>query len=58
MKDSETSRSADPSRVLHETMEKQNEEFVLLTLTVPQKKEIKSKIQLLLQRCQELQVSS
>ena len=38
MKDNEISRPADPSRVLKNTMEKQNEELVLLTLTLPQKK--------------------
>ena len=58
MKYNEISRSADPSRVLQKTMEKQNEELILLTLTVPQIEEIKSKIQLLLQRCRQLQVSS
>ena len=36
MKDNEISRSADPSGVLQKTMEKQNEELLLLTLTVPQ----------------------
>ena len=58
MKYNEISRSADPLRVLQKTMEKQNEELVLLTLTVPQTEEIKSKIQLLIQRCQQLKVSS
>ena len=51
MKDNEISRSVDPSRVLQKTMEKQNEELLLLTLTVPQTQEIESKDQLLLDRC-------
>ena len=58
MKDNEISGSANPLRVLQKTMEKLNEELVLLTLTVPQTKEIKSKIQLLLQRCRQLEISS
>ena len=48
MKDSEIRGSADPLRVLQKTREKQNEELVLLTLIVPQTKEIEKKIQLLL----------
>ena len=51
MKDNEIIGFADPLRVLLKTMEKQNEELVFLSLTVPQTEEIKSKIQLLLQRC-------
>ena len=47
MKDKEISTSVDPLKVLQKTMEK-NEELLLLTLTVPQTEEIKSKIQLLL----------
>ena len=58
MKDNEISGFTDPLRVLQKTMEKQNEELLLLTLAVPQTEEIKSKIQLLLQRCQQLLVSS
>ena len=58
MKYNAISRSANQSRVLQKTMEKLNEELVLLTLTVPQTKEIKSKIQLLLRRCRQLQLSS
>ena len=58
MKDNEISGSADPLRVLQQTMEKQNEELVSFTLTVPQTEETKSNIQLLLQRCRQLQVSS
>ena len=38
MKYNETRRSADPSRVLQKTMEK-NEELFLLTLTIPQTEE-------------------
>ena len=34
MRDSEISESADPLRVLQKTKEKQNEELILLTLTV------------------------
>ena len=48
MKDNEISRSAVPLRVLQKTMEKQNEELILLTLTLPQTQETESKIQLLL----------
>ena len=48
MKDSEIRGSADPLRVLQNTMEKQNEELGFLTLTVPQTQEIESKIQFLL----------
>ena len=48
MKDNEISGSAEPLRVIQKTMEKQNEELVLLTLTVPQTQETESKIQLLL----------
>ena len=58
MRDSEIRESADSLRVLQKTREKQNEELVLLTLTVPKKEEIESKIQLLLQRCRQLEVSS
>ena len=58
MKYNEISRSADPSRVLQNTMEKQNEELVELSLTVPQTEEIKSMIQLLIQKCRQLRVSS
>ena len=58
MKDNEIIGFADPLRVLQKTMEKQNEELLFLTLTVPQIEETKSKIQLLLQICRELQVSS
>ena len=58
IKDSEIRGSADPLRVLQKTMEKQNEELVLLTLTVPQTEETESKIQLLLQRRKQLEVSS
>ena len=50
MNDNEIRGSSDPLRVLQNTMEKQNEELALLTLTVPQTQEIESKIQLLLQR--------
>ena len=58
MRDSEIGESVDPLRVLQKTREKQNEELILLTLKIPQTEEIKSKIQLLLQRCRKLQVSS
>ena len=58
MKYNEISRSVDPFRVLQKTMEKQNEELVLLTLTIPKTEETKSKIQLLLQICRQFQVSS
>ena len=44
MKDNEISGSTDPLTVLQKTMEKQNEELILLTLGVPQKKEIKKRI--------------
>ena len=57
MKYNEISGSVDPLRVLQKTMEKQNEELVLLTLTILQTQETKSKIQLLLQRRQQLEVS-
>ena len=58
MKDNEISRYADPSRVLQKTMEKQNEEPIILTLTVPQTEEIEKRIQLLLQQRKQLEVSS
>ena len=48
MKDNEISGSTDPLTVLQKTMEKQNEELILLTLTVPQTQETESNIQLLL----------
>ena len=51
MKDKEIITSVDPLKVIQKTMEKQNEELILLSLTVPQTEEIKSKIQLLIQRC-------
>ena len=50
MKDNEISGSTDPLTVLQKTMEKQNEELILLTLIDPQTQETESKIQLLLQR--------
>ena len=58
MKDNEISTSVDPLKVLQKTMEKQNEELVELSLTFPQTEEIKEKIQLLIQRCRQLRVSS
>ena len=54
MKDSEIRGSADPLRVLQKTKEKQNEELILLTLTIPQIEEIEENIQLLLQRRKQL----
>ena len=47
MRDSEIRESADPLRVLQNTMEKQNEELILLTLAVPQTEGIEKRIQLL-----------
>ena len=44
MKDNEISRFAVPLRILQKTMEKQNEELILLTLTVPQTQETESNI--------------
>ena len=58
MKDNEISGFENPLRVLQKTMEKQNEELVTLALTVPQIDEIKTRIQLLIQRCRQLKVSS
>ena len=58
MRDSEIRGSADPLSVLQKTRENKNEELILLTLTVPQTEEIEEKIQLLLQRCKKLEVSS
>ena len=58
MKDNEISGSVDPLRVLQKMMKKQNEELFFLTLTVPQTEEIEEKIQLLLQRCKQLELSS
>ena len=58
MKDKEISTSVDPLKVLLKTMEKQNEELVELSLIVPQTEEIKANIQLLIQRCRQLRVSS
>ena len=58
MRDSEIRGSADPLSVIQKTREKQNEELILLTLTVPQTEEIEEKIQLLLQRHKQLELSS
>ena len=58
MRDSEIRESADPLRVFQKTKEKQNEELILLTLTVPQTEEIEKKIYLLLERRKQLEVSS
>ena len=58
MRDNESRESADPLRVLQKTREKQNEELILLTLEVPQTKGIEKRIQLLLQQCKQLEVSS
>ena len=57
LKDNEIGTSIDLLKVLQKTMEKQNEELVEFSLTVPQTKEIKSNIQLLIQRCQQLKIS-
>ena len=58
IKYSEIRGSADPLSVIQKTREKQNEELILLTLTVPQTEEIKKRIQLLLQQHKQLEVSS
>ena len=49
MRGSEIRGSANPLTVLQKTREKQNEELILLTLTVPQTEEIEENIQLLVQ---------
>ena len=58
MRDSEIRESVDPLRVLQKTREKQNEELILLTLAVPQTKQVEKRIQLLLQQCKQLDVCS
>ena len=58
LKYNEIGTSIEPLKVLQKTIEKQNEELVLMALTVPQTDKIKSKIQLLIQRCRQLKVSS
>ena len=58
MRDIEIRESTDPLRVLQKTREKQNEELILLTLAVPQTEGIEKRIQLLLQKRKQLEVSS
>ena len=58
MRDSEIIGYANPLRVLQKTKEKQNEELILLALTIPQLEEIEKRIQLLLQQRKQLEVSS
>ena len=58
MRDSEIRESTDSLRVLQNTREKQNEELILLTLAVPQIEGVEKRIQLLLQQCKQLDVSS
>ena len=58
MRDSEIRESADPLRVLQKTREKQNEELIRMTLTVPLTEGIEQRIQLLLQQRKQEDVSS
>ena len=57
MRDSEIRGSGNPLRVLQRTREKQNEELVRLTLTVPLTEGLEQRIQLLLQQCKQVDVS-
>ena len=57
MRDSEIRESTDPLRVLQRTMEKQNEELVHLTFTVPLTEGLEQRLQLLLQQRKQLDVS-
>ena len=57
MRDSEIRESADPLRVLQKTREKQNEELIRLTLTVPLTEGLEQRIQLLLQQRKQVDVS-
>ena len=57
MRDSEIRESVDPLRVLQRTREKQNQELVRLTLAVPLTEGIEQRIQLLLQRHKQVDVS-
>ena len=56
--DAEIVTSVDLLKILQKTMRKQNEELVRLALIVQQIDEIKTKIQLLIQRCRQLKLSS
>ena len=58
MRDSEIRESVDPLRVLQRKREKQNEELICLTLAVPLTEGLKQRIQLLLQQCKQLDLSS
>ena len=58
MRDSEIREFVDPLRVLQRTREKQNEELIRLTLAVPLTEGLGKRIQLLLQQCKQLEVSS
>ena len=57
MRDSEIRESADPLRVLQRTREKQNEELIRLTLEVPLTEGLEQRLQLLLQKHKQLDVS-
>ena len=57
MRDSEIRNFADPLRVLQGTREKQNEELIRLTLVVPLTEGLEQRIQLLLQKRKQVDVS-
>ena len=57
MRDSEIRESIDPLRVLQRTREKQNEELICLKLAVPLTEGIEQRIQLLLQKRKQVDVS-